>query len=181
MEDSPSNRLLLDRAEISDVVHRYARAIDLLDWNLFRSCFTDRVDIDFTSMNSGSHEAIPVEAWMEQVNAGMSGFDATHHLSANHTHQIEGDRASCVSYLVAEHFIFEPDGSDRCLTLGGYYTNQLTRTADGWKIFASTLTVTWHRGQLELFEESRQRYLRGQAVPSRRGNSWTRARQADAP
>ncbi len=31
---------LVDRAEISDVVHRYATAIDRRDWALLESCFT---------------------------------------------------------------------------------------------------------------------------------------------
>jgi hypothetical protein len=118
--------LLLDRAEISDVVHRYARAIDLLDAELFRSCFTERVDIDFSSMGAGRHAAIAVDAWIEQVYAGMGGFDATHHVSSNHMHDLRGDRATCVSYLVAEHFLFE-DAGERSLTLGGHYTNELVR------------------------------------------------------
>lgn len=162
--------LLLDRAEISDVVHRYARAIDLLDAELFRSCFTERVDIDFSSMGAGRHAAIAVDAWIEQVYAGMGGFDATHHVSSNHMHELRGDRATCVSYLVAEHFLFE-DAGERSLTLGGHYTNQLVRTPAGWRICASTLTVTWHRGSLALFTESRERYLArqgGRAAAARR-------------
>jgi hypothetical protein len=150
--------LLLDRAEISDVVHRYALAIDRLDADLFRSCFTEHVDIDFSSMGAGRHEAIAVDAWLEQVYAGMGGFDATHHVSSNHVHDLRGDQATCVSYLTAEHFLFE-DAGERSLTLGGHYTNELVRMPAGWRICATTLSVTWHRGSLALFAESRERYL----------------------
>jgi len=172
-------RILLDRAEISDAVHRYARAVDLLDWELFRSCFTDRVDIDFSSMGAGIQSNVRTEDWMDQVRAGMSGFDATHHLSTNHSHRIAGDRATCESYLAAEHFIFgrEDQDEDESLTLGGYYTNELVRAPAGWIICASTLTVTWHRGNFDLFEQSRQRYLRGEVSPKIRDDSaWSRAR-----
>jgi hypothetical protein len=179
MSPRPVGESLIDRAEISDVVHRYARAIDLLDWELFRSCFTERVDIDFSSMGAGVQTGVRTEDWMEQVRAGMSGFDATHHLSANHSHWIEGDRATCESYLAAEHFIFhdDPEGRDESLTLGGYYANELIRTPEGWKICASTLTVTWHRGNFALFEQSRQRFLRGEVSPKVRDDgAWARAR-----
>ena len=161
MSELPAARVteLLDRAAISDVVHRYARAIDLLDAELFRSCFTERVDIDFSSMGAGRHAGIAVGDWLEQVYAGMGGFDATHHVSSNHQHALRGDEATCVSYLVAEHFLFGArDGEDASLTLGGFYTNELVRLATGWRIRATTLTITWHRGSLALFTQSRERY-----------------------
>jgi hypothetical protein len=184
MSPTSASEILLDRAGISDAVHRYARAIDLLDWKLFRSCFTERVDIDFSSMGAGIQTGVRTEDWMEQVRAGMSGFDATHHLSANHSHQIEGDRATCESYLAAEHFIFGDSAGreDASLTLGGYYTNELLRTPTGWKINASTLTVTWHRGDFALFEQSRQRYLRGEITSKVRDDSaWARVRGHGRP
>ena len=159
------------------MVHRYARAVDLLDWDLFRSCFTERVDIDFSSMGAGIQTGVRTEDWMEQVRAGTSGFDATHHLSANHIHQIDVDRATCLSYLAAEHFIFGTDGEYNSLTLGGYYTNDFVRAPAGWQICASTLKVTWHRGDFELFEQSRQRYLRGEIGSKvRNDGAWARAR-----
>jgi hypothetical protein len=38
---------LLDRAEISDVVHRYATGLDTQNWPLLRSIFLDEIDMDF--------------------------------------------------------------------------------------------------------------------------------------
>jgi hypothetical protein len=48
--DDGKLQLLLDRAEISDVQLRYATGLDSRDWPLFRSCFTDEVETDFTSV-----------------------------------------------------------------------------------------------------------------------------------
>src|ERR1700730_9174575 len=41
---------LLDRLAISDVQLRYATGADTRDWVLYRSCFTDEIDTDFTSV-----------------------------------------------------------------------------------------------------------------------------------
>jgi hypothetical protein len=52
MEDARL-QLLIDRAEISDVQLRYATGLDSRDWMLFRSCFADDIETDFTSVFGG--------------------------------------------------------------------------------------------------------------------------------
>jgi hypothetical protein len=44
---------LLDRLAISDVQLRYATGADTRDWALYRSCFTDEIETDFTSVFGG--------------------------------------------------------------------------------------------------------------------------------
>ncbi len=36
-----------DKAQIAEVLIRYATGIDSKDWPLFRSCWTDEVDVDY--------------------------------------------------------------------------------------------------------------------------------------
>ncbi len=48
--DDTKLQLLLDRAEISDVQLRYATGLDSRDWPLFRTCFADEIETDFTSV-----------------------------------------------------------------------------------------------------------------------------------
>ena len=148
---------LLDRQAISDVVNRYATGIDRRQWDLYRSCFTDPVTIDFSSFaGEGEAETISVDDWVARVRGTLSGFDATHHQSSNHVHSIEGDDATCVSYMVAEHFLPNHLG-DNFITLGGYYTNQLVRQEGEWKITNCKLTVTWNRGNRDLFRLAAER------------------------
>ena len=85
------------------------------------------------------------------VRDGLSGFDATQHISSNHVHTIEGAAATCVSYMVALHHVVEGD-QRQMHGLGGYYTNRLRREADGWKIHACRLNVTWEMGDRGLFQ-----------------------------
>lgn len=137
-------QLLVDRAEISDVLHRYATGLDTRNWALFRSIFTDELDMDFSSVGMSSGR-VSADDWVEQARVLFAGFDATQHLSANHVHDIRGDQATCTSYMRAEHVVINNEG-DNYYTMGGYYTNLLVRTANGWKLCGMTLTVNWNRG-----------------------------------
>ncbi len=146
----PRLQLLLDRAEISDVVRAYATGLDRRDWALYRSIFTDEIEMDFRSVGirAGSYRA---DDWVRDAARLFAGFAATQHTSTNHVHDVRGDRATCTSNMQAEHFVArEPgdgleQGADRW-TIGGYYTNELVRTPDGWKLSKITLSVTWTRG-----------------------------------
>ena len=54
---SDANTLIADRLAISDVIIRYATALDTRDWRLLRSILTDRVAID-----CDEHHGLPVLA-----------------------------------------------------------------------------------------------------------------------
>ena len=147
-------QLLFDRAEISDVVNSYATGLDRRDWVLYRRIFTDQVELDFESVGirPGVYEA---DAWVRDAARLFAGFSATQHTSTNHVHDVRGDRATCISNMQAEHFVArEPgdglaEGADRW-TIGGYYTNELVRTPESWKLAKVTLTVTWRSGNPEV-------------------------------
>ncbi len=145
-----TTQTLLDRAEISDVFHRYALGVDMRDWEMFRSCFTDDVTADFTSIWPGLvvHGA---DEWVEMGKNIINGLDATQHIITNHTHDIQGDTAKSTSYLHAQHVIKNDLGSNHNV-LAGYYTYDMVRTDDGWKIQNYSLTVTWATGNFAVFE-----------------------------
>ena len=163
----PNIKLLLDRAAISDVVNAYATGLDRRDWDLYRSIFTDTIEMDFASVGirAGTYQA---DDWMRDAKRLFAGFRATQHTSTNHVHDVRGDEATCVSNMQAEHFVFrEPedglaDGDDRW-TIGGYYVNELVRTANGWKLAKVTLTSTWQTGNPGV---SRIALARGRAAES---------------
>lgn len=188
----PNLQLLLDRAAISDVVHAYATGLDRRDWTLFRSIFIDTIEMDFRSvgLRAGSYDA---GEWVRDAARLFAGFAATQHTSTNHVHDVRGDRATCTSNMQAEHFVArestpgepssrepnsgepnsrEPnyklaDAEDRW-TIGGYYTNELVRTADGWKLAKVTLIVTWQTGNPDV---SRIAFKRGRAIEARESGS----------
>ena len=147
---SDANTLIADRLAISDVIIRYATALDTRDWRLLRSILTDRVAIDYTSFDPDLDLEMDAAEWVHRVR-GLAGFDATQHLSTNHRHHIDGDTATCISYMHAGHFL-KHEGEDHACFLYGYYTSELVRSAAGWKVCKVKLSITARHGEARVFE-----------------------------
>lgn len=147
---------LIARAEISDVVLRYATAIDTRDWDLYRSVFADEVDFDFSSFR-GTPARMKADEWVARVRRTQTGFDATTHYSSNHVIDVTGDAAICTSYMVAHHELKAAPGGTS-YTIGGHYVNRLRRMDGPWKIHACTLNVAWLEGNFHIFALGEARY-----------------------
>ena len=147
----PRLQLLLDRAEISDVQLRYATGLDSRDWPLFRSCFTDEIETDFTSVFGGEPRKVSADRWTEAARRTLSGLQATQHMITNHVITFDGDHhATCVAYVQARHH--NPDSTDESdPTVYGFYTNRFERTSSGWRIANCKLTVSWMTGNFGRF------------------------------
>lgn len=144
-------RRLEDRIAISECVINYARAIDLADWELLASLFTDPVHVDFSEAGMPASD-LPRDAFVGFARQGLSGFDARQHLSPNHITEFDEqdpDRAVCVSYMYAQHYLQNADGGDFYL-MRGWYENRLRRTPDGWRIERVTQHIFWNEGNLDL-------------------------------
>lgn len=135
---------LLDRADISAVLHRYCTAIDTKDWALLETCFTEDLEADFRSF-AGREVVKGREQWCAAIRSTIAGLDATQHMTANHVHQIDGDAATLRADLQAVHILANERGGEE-YTIGGFYTIDLARTPDGWRFRRYALTVRWHRG-----------------------------------
>ncbi len=129
---------LLDRMDIIDTFNRYASGVDLRDRELYRSCFTDEIDIDFSSMGMGEPMTLEADVWVNQALSTVSAFQSTQHIITNHVITIEGDEATGIGYLQAQHY-----NPENIFTVGGYYTDRFVRTPEGWKIKSLKLTSTW--------------------------------------
>ncbi len=146
VDDTPAVRRLLDRAAIVEVQTRYATGTDSRDWDLFRSCFTAEVEIDFSDGFGRPAVRLPAGEWVAATAPRMESFAATQHLIANHVITFDGEhRATCVASVLASHHRPNPTG-DSDLVVHGYYTNRFERTADGWRIAGVRLTPLWMTG-----------------------------------
>jgi len=150
---------LLRKIAIRDVLYAYSTGVDTRDWRSFRACFVDEVEIDLSSWNGRPAAVLRADDWVGGVRAGLSGFDATHHLTANHLIEIEGETARCTSDVQASHVL------DRArLILGGWYETRLAHRDGGWRIAANTLHVTWRKGPEKLFVEAARRFREREAA-----------------
>lgn len=150
-------RELLDREAIRDLSRRYAMGIDLRDWGLYRSIFTEEIEADFTSWSGGEPVHLPADAWVEGVKR-LSGFQATQHMLVPYAIEFRGtDEATSLAYMYAQHFL-PNDKGDNFLWIGGYYTNHVARTPSGWKFSKLKLTVTWTLGNRHIFDLANERW-----------------------
>ncbi len=135
-------QLLRDREAIADTIRRYAIGIDFRERELYRSCFTDEVDLDYGTFSGKSWvRRASAEEWVSAVMELVTKLDATQHLIVVYRTEIEGDRASCLAYLQAKHL-----SGNRIFTVGGYYSHKLTRDGERWRINSAKLTPTWTEG-----------------------------------
>jgi hypothetical protein len=145
LTDSEKTQLLLDRAEISEVVYRYAVGADKLDADLFASVFTNPLTVHIRggSFAAGRKQTLPNDQFAQGVMKGLGRFAQTQHLFSVYKVDVNGDRAQTLVYMHARHFIRESEGIHPPWDMGGYYTHHLERTASGWKVREYSLDITW--------------------------------------
>ncbi len=135
-----------ERAAVLDVLARFAHGIDGREWALYRSVFTDEIDVDYTSYRPGSLARMPADDWVARARGLFPGLDATQHVLVNPWVRADGEGMRVQTSMRADHFL---DGER--YSLGGTYEHRLVREAAGeWRIGAVTLTVTWTEGDREL-------------------------------
>ena len=144
------------RAEVLDVLARFAHGIDGRDWELYRSVFVDVVDVDYTSYRPGSVGRVAADDWVDRARRLFPGLDATSHLLVNPWFRPDVDGVRVQTSMRADHVL---DGQR--YTLGGRYLHRLADAGEGWRIRAVTLTVTWEEGDKGLLSTAAARVAAG--------------------
>jgi 3-phenylpropionate/cinnamic acid dioxygenase small subunit len=123
-----------DRADIADVLLRYATGIDRRDWPLFRTVFTDDCELDYGEI--GAWKGVEaVTEFMEKTHA-MAGH--TLHRLTNQVITVDGDSAQARTYVDA--LIMFGDNKSGVNGIG-YYDDDLARTGTGWRIARRRFTT----------------------------------------
>jgi len=145
LTDPEKLQLLLDRAEISEVVYRYATGADHLDADLFAAVFTDPLTVHIRggSFGAGRQQTLPSAKFAQGVMKGLGRFAQTQHLFNVYKIDVKGDEARTLVYMQARHFIRASEGVHPPWDMGGYYVHHLVRTASGWKVREYSLDITW--------------------------------------
>ncbi len=122
--------------EIVAVLVRYARAVDTRDWALFRTCFTDDMTADYGDVGSWQDLDDLVD-FMDRAHLGMG---ATQHRLSNFFVQVQGDRATSVTYVHVVAML--ASGPEDWIDSIGSYEDTLVRAGDGWRISQRTYRTT---------------------------------------
>jgi hypothetical protein len=119
--------------EVSDLLHRYAWAIDHRELDRFDEVFTPEATMDFGP--GGVREGR--EAIRAFIREALARYDVVQHYISNIT-EGEGE-ASC--YFLAWHL----KGDKPPFIVGGEYRDRLVATGDGPRIAHRTLDWRWQR------------------------------------
>ena len=133
----PAIRALQDRADITDVLYRYASTIDRFDIDGVRAVLADDVWAQY-----GNAEPVSggdaLAAWIGEAIANVVW---QHHLLSVYHVEVDGDRASALVYHTS-HQVFDDDPDTAKLLIGRYH-NELRRESDGWRLSRLVLEILW--------------------------------------
>jgi len=123
-----------DRLDISDLVHRYAQAVDRVDPEGVAALFCD--DGEFVVFDTpGSATPRPPRQGRADIATAIAfvrRYRATSHCIGNHVAEIVGDDATGETRCVAHHVI--PGDPARLLVWHLRYRDQFTRRDGPWLI-----------------------------------------------
>lgn len=151
-------REVLDKQAIQDVVLRYARAADRLDWQLAASCFHEDGVMDASFWKRPAHDE-----YADRINGLSMGHigvwaTLTAHYMMNCLIELDGESAHVETYCVAFHRtrdgalptpLLHPErlggAEERDVWMGIRYVDRFERRSNEWKIANRVLIFDWTR------------------------------------
>lgn len=133
----PDAAELAERYAITQLSKIYALGIDMRDYDLCRSAFTD------DAISSGAMGEAPIDEYLPRVYGGAAAYAATQHNMINQFVDFTGpNEARLLSYAIAVHKV-EPGSDQPNLTMGVHYRDTCRRTDKGWLICARQAVAQW--------------------------------------
>ena len=135
-----------DEVAIIRTLSQLAHAQDDLDYEAYRQCFTDKVQLTAAvAIPNWQGGEIDAHDLAMQYFDSTARFDSVHHMVFNHIIDVVGDEAACIADLYAVSVLID-DGEPRSFSLGGRYTLRLRRSGDRWLIFERGITPRYQVG-----------------------------------
>ena len=120
-----------DRLEITDLLARYAYAIDQQDFDALDQVFTPDAIVDYTAFGAPRGTVEETKAFLRKVLPGHVSYA---HLLGVPRIDIDGDtaiaRTACHNPMVFR----DQAGKEQIYTCGLWYDDRLVRTEHGWRI-----------------------------------------------
>ncbi|ACY99928.1 hypothetical protein Tcur_4401 [Thermomonospora curvata DSM 43183] len=135
-----------DRQQIHDVVLRYCRGIDRLDFELVRSAYHPGAIDHHTGFDGTVEEYL---AWVEpRLRARRGG---TMHIVANHLVDLYGDEAVSEAYGISVHWGEPADSVRANFTSGVRFVDHMTYRDGRWAICERWAVREWTRSEVGRF------------------------------
>ena len=115
-----------DRQALQDVMLRYAAGVDDRNFEMYRSCFADDVEI----VGFGPEPTRGADAWLDYVKGALERYGSTQHMLGPQLATIDGDMAETRNDVQALHAL--EDGG--LFTLWATYLTRMQKQNGEWKI-----------------------------------------------
>jgi hypothetical protein len=132
-------KLLIDRAEIQDLIMRYARGVDRRDLDLVADCFTADASYEGTLAVGSIQDALAALA------KTLPSFESTMHFMGNQIIDLKQDKARSETYAIAYHRRKEGSSRSVDLTVAVRYLDELIRCNGRWFIRRRVVEPVWRR------------------------------------
>jgi hypothetical protein len=156
MGAAPSHGQMLEtlwaKSQIEQVMLNFGRALDMGDWRLYRSCFTDRIQVDFQRLTGQPEVTVDADLWTRFAEIILTPV-RRHHQYSNMSVTLDGDRAKAIIYMVASHWKSTDTGAAEYVQ-NGWYENSFQRFDGVWKMTRLVHTYQWISGNGGLFDFS---------------------------
>lgn len=125
-------REISDRTEITDLIVRYTRAVDLRRWDDLDDLFTPDARVDYSAFGGVSGDLPGAKTFLAE---SMPLFTKTQHMLGLPAITVEGDRARTVT--PCHNPMLMGEGTDaRIMVCSLWYHHEFVRSAEGWRITA---------------------------------------------
>ena len=132
---------LADEHAIGEIIHMHCRGVDRADEEALKQCYWPEATVSYGA------EPAPAHPFCEGLVPAIKAFAQTHHLVSNIlvTFPDGGEPASATaeSYLVAFHYLKDPQGQDSEMTYLGRYLDRFEKRGDQWKIIQRVPVMSW--------------------------------------
>jgi ketosteroid isomerase-like protein len=142
MKPETTLEMLIAKAEITEALAAYCRAVDRIDMELGRSVFHEDAIADYGPMFQGTGHG-----FMEFVRTAHLSMQTHGHHIGGITIHVDGDRAGSECYVIARLRTAGPDGALTDIVSHGRYVDRWERRDGTWRIT--------HRRYLHTMDEAR--------------------------
>lgn len=138
---------VIDKQDITEVIYKYARALDRMDAELMKSTYwpegteehQDPIFPVFRYDDNG-HKFVPI------AMKGFESLEYTQHRISNPLIEIEGNQATAEAYVWAYH-VHKENGVDKEGILGGRHLFRFEKRDGEWKIMHRSTIFDWNQNQ----------------------------------
>jgi hypothetical protein len=129
-----------DIDDIARVKYRYLRALDTKNWDDFAETLTEDIQGDYGTSVGEEHHFTDRDSLVEFMRTAMPADVLTEHRVTHPEIDVDGDDATAIWYLqdrvIVPKYNFMLYGA-------AFYNDRYRRTADGWRISATSYKRTY--------------------------------------